>query len=392
LVLYFLDTTALGVFNQIYAIYVIAGQIFVWGFNDSALKHVSEYSDSKQLNTICATAIVCGLISGSLGAILLLVLSTPIGRIFDSQNVLLGIRYLSPGILFFVVNKVFLWIFNGKRKMKNFALASAIRATNILVFCIVLISTNSPYYYFGLVFTVSEILLFIYLVFAKPTAFSVNKIMFKPWMLKHFHFGSKVVTHGLLTEAFIRIDIIMLGIFLSDKMVGIYSFAAFFIEGIYQIPVVVRNLNNPILVKLLLAKDRLKLVRFNRSTALLSVGLTLIMSLLVGVIFPFLDIIFNPNIISESYAVLLVLLAGMIVYSLFIPFDNIFLNGGFPGIQSLFMISNASVNVILNIILIPKYGLMGACFATVSSFIFASIFLNILSAKYYKLSRGLFIT
>ena len=42
-----------------------------------------------------------------------------------------------------------------------------------------------------------------------------------------------------------RIDIFMLGIFLSDQLVGIYSVAALFVEGFLQIIVVLQNNFNP---------------------------------------------------------------------------------------------------------------------------------------------------
>ena len=37
----------LGVFNQIYAVYVITGQVAVMGVNDSAQKHNAEFMDVK---------------------------------------------------------------------------------------------------------------------------------------------------------------------------------------------------------------------------------------------------------------------------------------------------------------------------------------------------------
>ena len=45
-ILYFLNAEALGVFNQIYAIYAIVGQLTVLGIHDSVLKHVAEFSEN----------------------------------------------------------------------------------------------------------------------------------------------------------------------------------------------------------------------------------------------------------------------------------------------------------------------------------------------------------
>jgi len=336
-------------------------------------------------------ALVCVIFSGLLGSAFLYGFSEAIGNAFESQFILLGIQYLSPGIFFFVVNKVLIWIFNGKRQMKQFAVASSIRAVNIFLLCLWIIFYREPYQYFGLAFTISELLLFICIVFLKPVKISIQWNYLGKWISTHCQFGSKSVIHGLLSEAFIRIDVLVLGIFLSDHLVGIYSFAAFFVEGIYQVPVVIRNLNNPILVKLLLEKNIKEIITFNRKTALLSFVLTFLASLTVALIYPHLDLIFPAETINRSYPVLLCLLAGMVIYSNFVPFDYIFLTGGFPGIQSFFMFSNTTVNIGLNFYLIPIYGLIGACLATVISFMFASVLLNILSALMLNLPSGIFI-
>ena len=38
---------ALGIFNQIYAIYVVLGQLAAFGIHDSVQKHIAEYADDK---------------------------------------------------------------------------------------------------------------------------------------------------------------------------------------------------------------------------------------------------------------------------------------------------------------------------------------------------------
>ena len=82
------------------------------------------------------------------------------------------------------------------------------------------------------------------------------------WIKTHLSFGIKCLWSGVFTELNSKIDIIMLGIFLSDEKVGIYSFAAFCIEGIYQIFVVLQNNFNPIIASYLSSKDKKNLSLF----------------------------------------------------------------------------------------------------------------------------------
>ena len=53
----------------------------------------------------------------------------------------------------------------------------------------------------------------------------------------------------MLIELNTRVDIIMIGIFMSDEKVGIYSFAALFAEGFYQLLIVLQNILNPLMAR-----------------------------------------------------------------------------------------------------------------------------------------------
>lgn len=284
-------------------------------------------------------------------------------------------------------------ILNGQRRMASFAIGQSIRALSILLVCIIIIFWKGPSYKFGFSFTCAElILLFFLLLFVKPIGFHIVKIVdIHRWMKKHFWFGSKALVHGFLSEAFIRVDIIMLGIFVSDKTVGIYSFAAMFLEGAYQVSIVIRTITNPILVRLLLLHDKKSIVSFARRTALLSFSATFATSAAIVLIYPYLKLFIPQEMIDSSYGVLLVLLAGLLVYSICVPFDYIFLQSGKPGLQSIYMMVITLTNATINFILIPFWGIYGACFATAFSFVFSSVFLNILSSRVLGLRGGIFV-
>lgn len=331
--------------------------------------------------------------TGLFGAALLAFLSSPIGRLFQSADVARGILLIAPGLFFFTINKVLMGILNGQRRMAAFAIGQSIRALSILLVCIIIVFGKRPSYKLGFSFTCAElILLFFLLFFVKPIGFHIIKIVdINRWMSKHFWFGSKALVHGFLSEAFIRIDIIMLGIFVSDKAVGIYSFAAMFLEGAYQVSIVIRTITNPILVRLLLLHDKKSIVSFARRTALLSFSATFVTSAAIVLIYPYLKLFIPQEMIDPSYGVMLILLAGLLVYSVCVPFDYIFLQSGRPGLQSIYMTIIAVTNATINFILIPFWGIYGACIATALSFVFSSVFLNILSSRTLGLRGGIFV-
>jgi len=384
----------LGVFNQIYAVYVIAAQTAVMAVHDSVQKHTAQHADDPDTCAILsAAAVTHSAVTGVVIALSVYFFSDFIGEALDSPSTAMGLALAAPGLALFSINKVLLGILNGHRKMRFYAVGQGIRAFGIFIVCLVVALYDHPAYLLGLSFTLTETVLLPYLLLvAAPRRIDWRfQGELKRWARLHFSFGSRAFVNGLLAEAYIRVDIIMLGLFLSDAQVGIYSFAAMFIEGLFQISVVVRTISNPVLVKLLSPLDKVALSRFVYRISRLSLLMTvLVAGALVGA-FPYLTLFFDEMLISGGYRVLVILAAGMTVFSIFVPVDHVMLQAGRPGVQSAMMTGNILINVALNLALIPVYGLIGAASATAISFVVAGIILNAVAWRYLGLKGGLFV-
>ena len=382
----------LGVFNQIYAVYIITAQLAVLGLHDSAQKHNAEYLDfPERLEVVSAAALWLAAGSGLLTAIMIFALSGPIGRLAESEAVGRGIALAAPGLLFFALNKVLMGILNGRRRMKAFAAAQAFRVSVILASCLCVAALDLPGYVLGASFTIAEVALLpgLLWVLRPPLTGFAEDADFRGWTANHFRFGTKALVNGFLGESYIRVDIIMLGVFVSDHAVGIYSFAALFIEGLYQVPSVVRTIANPVLVRLFAASEKAPIVGFCRRTAGLSAAIYVAAAGAVLVIFPYLEPFFPDQLVRQSYPVLWVLVSGLLVYSAYIPLDHALLQAGSPGRQSILMSANVAANVVLNAMLIPVFGIMGAAVATSIAFVVATVNLNIAAWRWLGIPRGL---
>jgi len=381
----------LGVFNQIYAVYVVSAQLAVFGLHDSAQKYIAEFSGNvEQRQSIALSAVLLALIFGTIAALVIFLSSPGIGRIAGSRAVGAGAALIAPGLAFFAVNKVLLGILNGERRMKAFALAQMARVLAILAFCGLVAVMGWPGYVLGGGFSVAEIIIFIpVLLAARPWAGPPQHDL-RAWFQRHLSFGYRAIANGFLAESYIRVDVIMLGIFVSDHQVGLYSFAALFIEGLYQVPVVIRTVINPMLVGLISTKMRHDLVRFSRKVMAASVAIFAIVAVSVVVVFPHLAPFFPAGLIDGSYPVLVTVALGLAIYAAFIPVDFSLLQGGMPGRQSLLMCGNIVFNIVLNAILIPIMGIQGAAFATAISFAFSALTLNI-AVHYWLNIKGGFL-
>ena len=90
----------------------------------------------------------------------------------------------------------------------------------------------------------------------------------------------------MLSNLNTRVDIILLGYFVNDASVGIYSFAAVFAEGFGQISYVVKQNLDPIIGRFTAAKSIDKLRSLMRKVVLVFVPSILALSIVSALLFP----------------------------------------------------------------------------------------------------------
>ncbi len=379
----------LGVFNQIYAVYVVTAQLAVFGIHDSAQKYIAEYVEqADQRRSIALSAILIALAFGASAAVIIYLSSSGIGTIASSESVGAGVALAAPGLLFFALNKVLLGILNGERRMRAFAIAQGGRVLSILTFTGLVALMNWPGYVLGAGFSIAEMIIIGPVIWAVKPWTGVSDSNLRHWLNKHINFGYRAIANGFLAESYIRVDVIMLGVFVSDHDVGIYSFAALFIEGLYQVPVVVRTVVNPMLVRLIGDDAPGELRTFARKVMAMSFVIFAITAIAVVLIFPYLAPYFPDGLVDGSYPVLLTVVIGLGIYAAFIPVDFVLLQAGMPGRQSLLMTANISINIALNAVLIPLMGIEGAALATAIAFTCSALTLNVAVHRWLGLRGG----
>lgn len=388
----YFGTAALGIFNQIYAVYIVSAQLAVFGIHDSAQKYIAQHAGDEDQRTTAARAAVGLAVLFGFGVALILWLGAgAIGRIADSEPVGLGVALAAPGLFFFAVNKVLMGILNGERRMRAFATMQGIRVLAILGFAFVVAGLGWPAFVLGAGFTVAEIIIFgPLLVLVRPWRRSSEATAgTRAWLRRHLDFGTKALPNGFLAESYVRVDVLMLAVFVDDAAVGVYSFAAMFIEGLYQVPVVIRTVVNPVLVRLVADRDMAALARFGRRIMAISLVTFVAAAGAVQLVFPYLAPYFPAGLVAGAAPVLLILTLGLGLYAAFVPLDFILMQAGMPGRQSALMTLNIAINAGLNLTLIPAFGIAGAAMATAGAFAFSAITVNAAAWLWLPLPGGL---
>ena len=389
-----MDTAALGVFAQLYAVHVIGAQVAVVGAHDSTQKHTAEFSAA----ALPDDAIVTGglqlvAVSATAVALALVALADPIGRFYTSEDVRRGLYLVAPGIACFALNKVLFAAINGRGELRLYAWMQLVRAGFVVAAIAAIVALGLPAFAVGGIFTAAELLLLpCLLAAARPSWRRAEPVTVLPaWWRRHLAFGGRGLINGVLLETHLRVDVVMLGYFVSDRAIGIYAFASLFAEAIYQVPVVIRTVAYPTIVQLASRMDRAGLARAARRLALASGVICAAAALAVGAAYPVVAGWFDPEFVRTGSPVLWTLLAGMVIYAFFAPVDQLLLQSGLPGRQSVLMTMYVGANVLLNLALIPRYGLMGAALATAIALAAAGLMLLVASRIWLGYRAGVLL-
>lgn len=202
-----------------------------------------------------------------------------------------------------------------------------------------------------------------------------------------------VIASGIFI-LYTRVDQIMLGVLSGVDSVGVYSLAVKLSEGFALLPGVIATVTFP---SVMIARESGPL----RFRWLVSVILTIsvVLSVLVIIfVYLFSDLffgLFTETEFTESSGVLKILIIGFVFYSMSLIVVRILV---VEGLQRLSLYRGGVglvVNVILNYLLIPIWGVKGAAVSTVVSQFSAMYFINVFDRRsrwmFFAMSRSLIL-
>ncbi len=365
----------LGIFNEVYAYYIVLSQLAVVGINTATLKLTSEHADDERSkkgilnNSLILVAFISTILSVLIFAIINLFISDVV---FVSS-----MKYVVLALPFFSLNKVVLGFLNGDKSMKSFAVLQAGRIVFLVAYLVMYIVVGLNPYELTSIFLMAEVttfvISFIYLTTRKLVKLRFNKKL----TIETLKFGIQIIPGNIVAEFNTKVDIICLSIITgNDYLIGIYSFATLFAEGMYQMYMIVRKLINPNITRDYYSKIKLSqlLSSLNKKlfkwriigSALLFVG--------VNIAFYVICIILNQREYLIATVSLIILSASIALNSKGIIYGNIFGQIGVPIKESKINILTMLTNMTLNVIFIPIWGILGAAIATAVSYFVFSIY------------------
>ena len=180
-----------------------------------------------------------------------------------------------------------------------------------------------------------------------------------------FRYGIKVYAACLFMFFVLRFDLVMVNAMLGPKHAGWYSVTAMLADQLYVFPAVVGSILFPKLATI--DSDALKLRHAGKTALVLGLIVGALAGLLMATARPLIGLLYGEAYLPGAGA-LQWLLPGIVMLSINTVLMNYFAALGFPRIAIFSPLAALFVNVALNLLLIPRLGIVGAALASTVSY------------------------
>ncbi len=288
----------------------------------------------------------------------------------SGENLLFVLLALIP-IPFNLFNTYNTGIFLGKNEISRFNKINWIPKLIILLLTFLFLVTFS----FGIIGYLIAMIggpVFIFVIlFLKNNFISSFKFKFD-WLVikKMMGLGIVYAVALLIINLNYRIDIILLDFLSIPYETGLYSKGSVLTEYLWQIPMLLSTI---IFARSAISKDGLNFSLKVAQLLRISFLVITIGSLILLFFSEFIIVMMFGEEFRGSISVLKLLLAGVVLLTIFKVMNMDLAGKGKPWVSLKAMVPALVVNLILNIIWIPKYGANGAALASTVSYSFASL-------------------
>lgn len=182
---------------------------------------------------------------------------------------------------------------------------------------------------------------------------------------------------GFAVLTYMKIDIVMLGSMIGDRSVGIYSAATRLSEVWYFIPLAIVSSVSPSIVEAKKTGEGLYYERIGKLFRLMA-GISYGIAIFMTMFSDFLVLtLFGPAYLEAGVVLSIHIWASVFVF-LGVARGPWILNEGLMKLSLYSAILGATINILLNVLLIPRLGPAGAAIATLLSYSFSAFFFNAL--------------
>lgn len=384
-----------GLFSLAIMIATFVATILHMGLSTGLLRYIPFYrgkGETEKIQSIIRFSMNVVLIVSFIGGILLFFFSESISiNIFHNSQLTIFLQWFSIFIPLFVFSGFFHGIILAYEKVGWYSfigniLAPLMQVISLVVF-IFFIGLNIE----SIVFSYNFGFLVTFLAAFFVSKYAIKEIFKKPNIEKKekyklnkelFSYSWPIMFLGVVTYLFAFIDSFTIGYFKNATDVGIYnvavplSYLLLIAPGLFLqpfLPVITKEYSKG---NFNLIKDLSK--QIGKWIFIFNIPILIILILFPGAV---INLLFGSAYIQAENS-LRFLAIGFFFYSIFLISENLLSMIGKSKITLFNLLISSIVNISLNIILIPKYGISGAAFSTMLSYVLWGI-LSFFIAKHH---------
>ena len=363
------DAQIYGEFRLFFSFIALSVIILLLG-RDNGIIYFSQ-SEIQHKDTIIKEEVYFGFFVLLLGTFILFIFSDYIISAFFNKNTTL--EYFQLSLLM-----IPLWgLFNlGLAGLKSkglinytFILSNLTQRAIRIPFFIVLTFFSASYYSLAFGMILSQIILVYLLIKKLPFLLKFNDVKFKDFF-KRFSYSLQLGFNAIIVVLLTKIDILMVGNFTDNTQVAIYDICIMLSFVIMMPFIALVKSSEPFMKSLVKVKAVQKKYKNN-----LKLSIELSLGVLLFILIASKDIlyVFGDIYVNGSETLIILSISYMLLIILGSPIEILNMNG-FTKSSSIVLIISILINIGLNMLLIPIYGIVGASIATGISLVFSKIF------------------
>ncbi len=372
-----LGAADLGLYQMVITVQGIAVLVATLGIHIALVKYIAEYKDDKnRISQFVSTSLIATIILGILTGFLLYILSSQIAGIFDMPALAGLLRTLAFVFPFTSFQGSLLGLFHGLRKMKKWTSVMILQSFLMVASTIAFVWLG-----FGIKGAIFGILVSVVGgciggLYLSRRLFRFNLKDFIRNFKKLISFGARSFagnTVGLLAN---QADVIMIAYFLAAKDVGYYSIAVSLSIFFSFVPLAIQKITYPTTSEYWAKGNRHALNRMIDKSMKYSACILLPVGLAVGFFAEgIVTLVFGEDFIYAVAPLYVLLVSRVIRGSTDLPIGGSLGAIGRPELNVMLNVIAMVTNIGLNILLIPRLGILGAAMATtISLLLWSAIF------------------
>lgn len=384
-----------GLFSLAFIIIQLFVALFSLGLPDGLLRYISFYMGKKEIDKvkhIFRKSLIIILVSGIISGIFLFLLSDFISiKFFHDPNLIIFLKIFSILIPLWALSNIFITVIRAFERINVYSffvniLQNAIKLATLVLFILVGInSSKAVIYSFFLGILVTLIGPYLYCKYKLPVIFEKYKMEEKEKnkVTKDLiSYSWPIMFLSTLTIIFYWADSFIIGYFKSISDVGIYNAAVPIAMLLGFFPELFMQLFFPLTTKEFSRKRMNVVEELSKQTAkwifILNLPVFILIILFPGVI---INILFGAEYITAVNS-LRFLVIGSFFSSIFIISNSLISILGKSKLILTDMLITFTINLFLNILLVPVYGINGAAFSTMISVIILNLLFFFQAKKY----------